>query len=46
MKYVYILQSLEFPEKFYVGLTENLKERLNIHNAGEVLHTLKYKRGE
>jgi predicted GIY-YIG superfamily endonuclease len=43
MKYVYILQSLKFPENYYVGLTVNLKERLHYHNSGRVLHTLKYK---
>jgi putative endonuclease len=39
--YVYILQSVQMPERFYVGLTEDLKRRLARHNAGEVLHTSK-----
>jgi len=43
MKYVYILQSLEDEKRHYIGLTENLKERLRIHNAGKVLHTAKYR---
>jgi len=43
MKYVYILQSLSDPNRFYDGITEDLKSRLIQHNAGEVLHTAKYK---
>jgi putative endonuclease len=39
--YVYILQSIANPERYYVGLTENLHERLAKHNAGEVQHTAK-----
>ena len=42
MKYVYILQSLEDSERYYVGLTDDLKERLKYHNAGKVPHTSKY----
>jgi predicted GIY-YIG superfamily endonuclease len=41
--YVYILQSVQMPERFYVGLTEDLKARLKKHNAGEVSHTSKLK---
>ena len=37
--YVYILQSQTRTEHFYVGLTDNLKDRLRRHNAGEVSHT-------
>jgi putative endonuclease len=43
MKYVYILQSLEFVERYYVGITDDLKSRLAKHNAGGVSHTSKYK---
>ena len=35
MKYVYILESLEF-QHFYVGITGDLRARLAKHNAGEV----------
>ena len=42
-KYVYILNSLAERGRFYVGLTDNLQERLNKHNHGEVPHTSKYK---
>jgi predicted GIY-YIG superfamily endonuclease len=34
MHYVYILQSESFPEKFYTGQTDDLKNRLKIHNSG------------
>jgi len=41
VKYVYILQS-EAGEHFYVGVTDDLRGRLNKHNAGEVSYTSKY----
>jgi len=41
--YVYILQSESGPERFYVGLTDDLKARLAKHNAGEVSHTVKFR---
>jgi putative endonuclease len=43
MKYVYILRSSDFPDRYYVGVTDDLKARLSKHNAGEVSHTSKYK---
>ena len=42
MKYVYILQSLSHPDRYYVGLTDNLPDRLRRHNAGQVSHTSKF----
>jgi len=33
MTYVYILQSINFPDKHYVGITEDLKHRLKEHNS-------------
>ena len=39
--YVYMLQGLEHPEHYYVGMTEDLPERLRAHNAGKVHHTSK-----
>lgn len=41
MKYVYILQSLD-TEHFYVGITDDLRARVERHNAGEVPHTSKF----
>jgi predicted GIY-YIG superfamily endonuclease len=42
-KYVYILNSLAERGRFYVGSTDDLKDRLKKHNNGEVPHTSKYK---
>lgn len=42
MTYVYILQS-EDGEHFYTGLTDDLRQRLEKHNAGEVPHTSKFR---
>lgn len=41
--YVYILQSEIDPERFYTGSSRDLRERLQRHNAGKVLHTAKWK---
>ena len=43
MHYVYILQSSVDEKRFYTGLTDNLRERLQNHNAGRVRHTAKWK---
>ena len=42
MTYVYILRSLEHPDRYYVGITRDLRSRLKKHNAGDVAHTSKY----
>ncbi|HWG04221.1 MAG TPA: GIY-YIG nuclease family protein [Beijerinckiaceae bacterium] len=42
MTYVYILRSLEFSDRFYVGVTRDLRARLAKHNAGEVPHMSKF----
>ena len=39
--YVYILETVEEPRSYYVGLTQDLAERLRYHNAGRVSHTSK-----
>ncbi len=41
--YVYILQSQLAAKHFYVGLTDDLKDRLRRHNAGEVPYTAKFR---
>jgi putative endonuclease len=41
--YVYIMASLSAPDHFYVGFTEDLKDRLRRHNGGEVPHTSKFR---
>jgi putative endonuclease len=43
MYYVYLLQSIHFPSKKYIGFTGDLKKRLIAHNSGASLHTAKYK---
>ena len=40
---VYILQSESDIGRFYTGLTDDLKDRVRRHNAGEVKHTSKYR---
>jgi putative endonuclease len=40
--YVYILRSIGISERYYVGVTRDLRSRLQKHNAGEVPHTSKY----
>jgi putative endonuclease len=42
MTYVYILRSLERSGHYYVGVTADLRARLEKHNAGEVAHTSKF----
>ncbi|WP_258769835.1 MULTISPECIES: GIY-YIG nuclease family protein [Bradyrhizobium] len=39
---MYILRSTSDPNRFYVGLTSDLRARLKKHNAGEVPHTSKF----
>lgn len=43
MFYVYILNSLLDPNRMYVGRTNSLDHRFLEHNAGESVHTNKYK---
>lgn len=43
MHYVYIIKSLDYPDKIYIGCTEDLKKRLSNHNSGTTPHTAKYK---
>ena len=43
MFYVYILQSIDFPNNFYIGFTTDLKQRLSEHNSGKSVHTKKFK---
>jgi putative endonuclease len=43
MKYVYLLESVEYPDQTYIGLTDDLRSRLSAHNRGRSSHTDKYK---
>ncbi len=42
MYYVYLLRSIDFPDQTYIGFSEDLKTRLNDHNAGKSKHTAKF----
>jgi len=41
--YVYILQSIEFPDKTYIGFTTDLTNRLKKHNEGGSRYTSQFK---
>ena len=42
MCYTYVLISLSDPSQRYIGHTEDLRQRLQDHNAGKSPHTAKY----
>ncbi|RLB97362.1 MAG: GIY-YIG nuclease family protein [Deltaproteobacteria bacterium] len=43
MKYVYLIRSIPHPGQTYIGLSSDLKSRINAHNMGQSSHTAKYK---
>ena len=43
MYYVYLLQSINFPNEHYTGYTEDLQTRIKDHNTGKSTHTNKFK---
>lgn len=43
MYYVYFLRSKKFPDKTYVGFTNDLKARLKKHNEGGSIYTSEFK---
>ena len=42
MHYVYLIQSLSFSTRKYIGLTTDLKRRLTEHNSKHSSHTAQY----
>ena len=42
LKYVYIIQSVTQPERYYTGCTIDLKRRISEHNTGQSPHTRKF----
>jgi putative endonuclease len=42
MKYVYLIQSIPYPDQRYTGLTSDLEARISKHNEGGSPHTSKY----
>ena len=43
MYYVYLIKSVSAEGERYLGMTTDLKERLQEHNAGKSFHTSKFK---
>ncbi len=43
MYYVYILQSINHSDRYYIGWTEDLENRLKSHNHGKSTYTNKYR---
>ncbi|MGE0009701.1 MAG: GIY-YIG nuclease family protein [Candidatus Babeliales bacterium] len=43
MHFIYLIQSIKYPEQYYFGQTINLKLRLAKHNEGGSSHTSKYR---
>ena len=43
MTLIYILQSVNHPEKYYIGLTKQPALRLEEHNSGRNFHTAKWR---
>jgi putative endonuclease len=41
--YVYLIRSIKYPPQSYIGLTDNLKARLQKHNSGGSPHTAKFR---
>jgi predicted GIY-YIG superfamily endonuclease len=40
--FVYVIKSLKVSNKYYVGFTKDLQDRLKSHNAGQSLFSRKY----
>jgi putative endonuclease len=43
MRYVYVIESVNFPNEIYIGLTNDLRSRFVAHNSGQSSHTKKFK---
>ena len=43
MHYVYLLQSINYPSKYYTGYSTDFEARLVDHNKGKSIYTNKYK---
>lgn len=41
MHYVYLIRSLAHPSKTYIGNTVNLQQRIETHNSGGSIYTMK-----
>ena len=43
IRYVYILRSVQYPDRIYTGKTSDPDRRLNEHNSGKSVSTNKYR---
>ncbi len=43
MFYVYIIQSINYPNHYYTGRTTDVMKRIADHNHGKSYHTSKYR---
>ncbi len=43
MYYTYIIRSISYPDKTYIGFSKNLKQRINEHNQGKSKYTAHFK---
>jgi predicted GIY-YIG superfamily endonuclease len=43
MYFVYIIQSINVPNQYYTGFSEDIHHRLEEHNIGKSVHTNKFK---
>ena len=43
MFYVYIIRSIKYPSRLYIGYSTNVASRLDKHNNGDSSHTAKYR---
>lgn len=42
MHIVYVLTSRKYPERYYIGMTDNLDRRLKEHDAGDTVYSKRY----
>jgi putative endonuclease len=43
MRTVYVLKNSDTPPRYYIGVTADLRSRLEAHNAGRCRHTTKHR---
>ncbi len=42
MYIVYILTSCQYPERYYIGMTNDIKRRIKEHDAGDSVYSKRY----
>ncbi|MFH1277190.1 MAG: GIY-YIG nuclease family protein [Candidatus Eisenbacteria bacterium] len=43
MRFVYLIQSIPYPDRRYIGLTSDLRKRLQAHDRGCSPHTSRFR---